>query len=371
MKTTTSQQEKGAERQGIAKKTIIVYGVVLAASAGVYLLFLLHSLLLQMIVAVMLAIALEPLVRVLMRRGIKRAFASTLAVFITISALLIITSLIATPLVTQGTRLLENAPQLVNDLVQNQQLTFLNDQYHLVDRVKEFSAGQASKIAGAGVSFIGVIGSILGGLSSLVIIFVLSLFLLIEGPDTWEQCLQFLRPEQTRRIRLVAKKMSQAVSGFVTGNLLISLIAGTVTLVTLLILQVPYAFALAALVAIFDLIPLVGAAIATIAVGLVALTKGLVVALIAVLVLLVYQFVEGHLIQPLVYARVISLSPLLIILASIVGAELAGIVGVLLAIPLAAVIQIAAREVFFEVMPKTEPLVGTVSVNRKEKPALR
>ena len=149
-----------------------------------------------------------------------------------------------------------------------------------------------------------------------------------------------------KQLERTSEKAAVAVSGFVSGNLLISLIAGAVTLITLLILRVPYPFALAALVALFDLIPLIGAALATIVVGLVALTTGIGVAIIAVAVLLVYQFVEGHFIQTIVYSRSISLSPLLVIVASLAGAELGGIIGVLLAIPVSAVLQVIAVEIF-------------------------
>jgi predicted PurR-regulated permease PerM len=99
-------------------------------------------------------------------------------------------------------------------------------------------------------------------------------------------------------------------------------------------------------VAIFDLIPLVGAAMATIIVGLVALTQGLIVAIIAVVIILIYQFVEGHFIQPIVYSKVINISALIIVIASVLGAEIGGIIGILLAIPMAAVVQIIVTEIY-------------------------
>ena len=133
---------------------------------------------------------------------------------------------------------------------------------------------------------------------------------------------------------------------FVSVNLLISVIAGVVTFIALWILGVPYMFALSVLVALFDIIPVFGAAIATIAVGLVALTKSVVIGVISVVVLLIYQFIENHVIQPMVYSRSVSLSPLFIVIASLAGAEIAGIVGMLLAIPIAAVIQIVGTEVY-------------------------
>ncbi len=331
-----------------AKKTLMVYAVVVGVTGLMYLIYLLHAVILQLVVALIVAVALEPLVAFLMRRGLTRGWSVGLALALTVVVLLFVTSIIATPLLTQGTKLIQNAPQIVSDLTHNPRLQFFNEQYHLVDQVKELSQTQAAKLAGDGVPFVGVVGSILGGISAVAIILVFAFFFLIEGPSAWEKVMHLLRPEHARRLRRTAQKMTQAVGGFVTGNLLISLIAGSVTLVTLLLLRVPYAFALAALLAIFDLIPLVGAAIGTIVIGLVALTKGVIVAAIVVTVLLVYQMIEGHIIQPLVYSRVISLAPLLIILASVIGAELAGIIGVLLAIPVAAVIQIVVLEVLTE-----------------------
>ena len=116
-----------------------------------------------------------------------------------------------------------------------------------------------------------------------------------------------------------------------------------------MLFRVPYAFALATLVALCDLIPMVGTALATIVVGLVALTQGVAIAVIVIAVLLTYQFIEGHFIQPAVYSRSVALSALIIIVASVIGAELMGVIGVLLAIPAASVIQILVVEF---VMPK-------------------
>jgi predicted PurR-regulated permease PerM len=234
--------------------------------------------------------------------------------------------------------------QIFDQISANAQLQSFNEQYHVLSNVKNFFSTQGAKITSEGLIGGGIVGSVLGGVSAGIIIFIFSFFILLEGRIVWDKLLKFFNPAITIRISRVAEKMRRAVSGFVNGNLIISLIAGIVTLIPLLIFKVPYAFALAALVALFDLIPLVGAAIATIVVGLVALVKGWLVAVIIVGILLVYQFIEGHVIQPVVYSRTVRLSPFLIILATIIGAELLGIMGVLLGIPIAAVIQLAVLE---------------------------
>jgi AI-2E family transporter len=144
-------------------------------------------------------------------------------------------------------------------------------------------------------------------------------------------------PKRNRaRIRRAGSGISTAVGGYVTGNLLISVIAGTVTTLTLLALSVPYAVALGVIVAIFDLVPLVGATAGTVVVAAVALgTRGFAAASIAVVVMIVYQQVENHVLQQLVYHRTVKLSPLAIALSVAAGVELAGVPGALLGIPFA------------------------------------
>jgi predicted PurR-regulated permease PerM len=135
------------------------------------------------------------------------------------------------------------------------------------------------------------------------------------------------------------------VSGYVAGNLMISLVAGTTTYVTLAILGVPFAVPLAVLMAFLDLIPLVGATIGGVLVGLVTLFNNFPTSTIVwVVVFLVYQQVENNLLQPVVYRRTVDVHPLLVIVAILIGAGLLGVLGALVAIPIAAAVQIVARE---------------------------
>jgi predicted PurR-regulated permease PerM len=330
----------------IASKTAIVYMVLLAMSGLILFIYLVRAVILQLTIALILAVALEPLVGWLMKRGIGRSASIAISVTSAALAILFVVGIIATPLITEGIRLSRNAPQIVEQVTNHHTFKRLNDQYHIVDKAREYAQDIPGKFTERGLPALAVISSVAGSLSSLAVIIVLTLFLILEGPPLWRSLRTLFPVHTARQLERTSEKAAIAVSGFVSGNLLISLIAGAVTLITLLILRVPYPFALAALVAFFDLIPLVGAALATIVVGLVALTTGIGVALIAVAVLLVYQFVEGHFIQTIVYSRSISLSPLLVIVASLAGAELGGIIGVLLAIPVSAVLQVIAVEIF-------------------------
>jgi predicted PurR-regulated permease PerM len=173
----------------------------------------------------------------------------------------------------------------------------------------------------------------------------LTLFMLLEGPR-WVEIGLGLVPERVRpRWRRAGQGIYRTVGGYITGNLLISLIAGLATMAVLLGLGVPYAVPLGILVALLDLIPLAGATIAAIIVSLVALTEGVITMVIVIAFFVVYQQLENHLLQPVIYGRTVRLSPLAVLIAVLVGAELFGILGALAAIPVAGSVQIVVREV--------------------------
>jgi predicted PurR-regulated permease PerM len=140
--------------------------------------------------------------------------------------------------------------------------------------------------------------------------------------------------------RGIGNQIYRTIGGYVTGNLFISVIAGVTTTLVLLLLGVPYAVALGLLVAILDLIPLAGATIAAIIVGAVGFIHSLVAGIVLIVFFIVYQQIENHVLQPIVYSRTVQLSPLAILISILVGAELAGVLGALAAIPVAGTIQV-------------------------------
>jgi predicted PurR-regulated permease PerM len=191
-----------------------------------------------------------------------------------------------------------------------------------------------------------VLGSVLRTTGALLSLAFLTLFVQLGGRQ-WFDSLIGLTPDRAHvRLRRVGSGISTAVGGYVTGNLLISVICGTVTTSVLLATSVPYPFAIGVVVALLDLIPLVGATIGTVIAATVALaTRGLWTAVIVVVVMLVYQQVENNGIQQLVYHRTVKLSPLAIAVSVAVGAEVGGVIGALLAIPFAGALKVVSREV--------------------------
>jgi predicted PurR-regulated permease PerM len=173
-----------------------------------------------------------------------------------------------------------------------------------------------------------------------VTIIFMTFFMLLEGPVWVERFYGALPAESQPRWRKVGNEIYRTVGGYVTGNLLISLIAGGSTTIVLLILGVPYAVALGLIVAILDLIPLAGATIAAILIGIVAFLHSVPAGIIVVVFFVVYQQIENHVLQPVVYGRTVELSPLAVLISILIGAELAGILGALAAIPVAGSIQV-------------------------------
>ena len=165
--------------------------------------------------------------------------------------------------------------------------------------------------------------------------------MLLEGPAWMNRIYGVLPEQQQPRWRRVGHDVYRTVGGYVTGNLLISLIAGVASGIVLWIAGVPYVVALGLLVALLDLIPLAGATIAAVLVVLVAIAaSGTTAAIIVAVFFIAYQQIENHLIQPLVYGRTVQLSPLAVLVSVLIGAQIAGVLGALAAIPIAGTLQV-------------------------------
>jgi predicted PurR-regulated permease PerM len=164
--------------------------------------------------------------------------------------------------------------------------------------------------------------------------------MLLEGPRWVERFYGLLPAHREARWRAIGQEVYRTVGGYVTGNLTISLIAGIVSTVVLSVVGVPYALALGLLVAILDLIPLAGATIAAILVSTVAFLDSTQSGVIVLVFFILYQQLENHVLQPVVYGRTVQLSPLAVLIAVLIGAELAGVIGALAAIPVAGTIQV-------------------------------
>jgi predicted PurR-regulated permease PerM len=211
-----------------------------------------------------------------------------------------------------------------------------------VEKVKSaiHNGGVSRLTIGAGAALT-VTKSVLTAVAATLTIVFMTFFMLLEGPHWVERVMGLIPEEQQPRWRRVGHDIYRTVGGYVTGNLLISLIAGVSSGIVLWLVDVPFVVALGLLVGIFDLIPLAGATIAAVVCVLVAIAaSGTTAAIIVAVFFIAYQQLENHLIQPLVYGRTVQLSPLAVLVSVLVGAQIAGILGALAAIPIAGAIQV-------------------------------
>jgi predicted PurR-regulated permease PerM len=329
----------------IAPRTIVT--LVAAVTASVLLLAFLyaaHRVLVQLVVAVVLALAAEPLVKAFERRGRSRTTAVLLGFAIISLALVGLAYLLLAPIIDQTRNLINDSPMLIDKLSHGEgRLGFLERRFDVVERLQ--AAVDSGRLNTSSGTVFGAVQSAVTTGGSILFIVFLSLFVQLGGRQ-WFQAFVNVFPERERpRVRRTGDDIAASVGGYVTGNLLISVIAGSVTTLVLYATGVPYPIALGVIVGIFDLIPMVGATIGTVIAGSVALgTEGIVPAAIVVVVMILYQQVENHVLQQLVYHKTVKLSPLAIALSVAIGAEVGGVVGALLGIPIAAAIHVVGRE---------------------------
>ena len=326
------------------RTVLAVIGIILSVAALLAVIWISRQVLTWIAVAVFLALALNPAVEVLQRRGLHhRGAAAAVPALLTIGAIVGIGALFIPTLVNEVRGFAEALPGYVQDVSAGRgPLGRLSERYDLEEKVRDAiqKGGGAQSLFGLSGTAVALTKGIITFIVAIVTIGFMTFFMLLEGP-AWMERIYGLIPERSRDTwRGIGSEIYRTVGGYVTGNLLISVIAGTATTIVLLILGVPYAVALGLVVAILDLIPLAGATLAAIIVGSVAFIHSIPAGIIVIVFFIVYQQIENHLLQPLVYSRTVQLSPLVILVSVLIGAKVGGILGALAAIPVAGTIQV-------------------------------
>ena len=327
---------------------LIVLGILVVAAALIAFFYLAWHVITWILISLFLALALNPAVEFFERHGLRRGLASFIVFFLALIAFGGLGALLIPPLIDQITTFIDDVPDLVEDITAGRgPLGFLQEDYQIVDKIREAIEEQgAGGVLGIGEAGLAVARGVVSFVVGVVAIAFLTFFMLLEGPRMVARFTEFL-PEHLRpRCERVAGDIYRTVGGYVTGNLLISLIAGIGAAVILLVLGSDYAVALAVLVAVLDLIPLAGATLAAIIVSTVAFIElGWFRGVVVIGFFVVYQQLENHILQPVIYGRTVRLSPLTVLIAVLIGAELFGILGALAAIPVAGILQAVAREI--------------------------
>jgi predicted PurR-regulated permease PerM len=339
---------------------LIVLGILLATIGILAFVYLAWHVITWILIALFLALALNPAVEFFEGRGLRRGLSTGLVVILAVGAIVGLGFLLLPPLIDQVRSFVEYVPQVVDDLTRGRgPFGFLETEYHIVERVRDAvekqGAGGVLGVTGAGLAVArGVVTAVAGA----VAIGFLTFFMLLDGPRVVDRLYNFLPVETRPRWQRIGHEIYRTVGGYVTGNVLISVIAGTASAIALFALGSDYAIALAVVVGVLDLIPLAGATLAAVLVSTVVFVElGWVKGVIIIVFFIVYQQLENHVLQPVIYGRTVQLSPLVVLISVLIGAELAGILGALAAIPVAGMVQAIGREFLARraEAPKPEP----------------
>jgi predicted PurR-regulated permease PerM len=326
---------------------LVVLGVTLLALLSLALVYLAWRVITWILIAVFLAIALNPAVDFFERRGLGRGLASAVVFLLALGAITGLGFLFIPPLIDQVTKFVDAVPDLIADMTAGRgPLGFLEEDYGIVERARNaIEERGVGGVLGFTAPALAIAQSVITAVVGAVTIAFLTFFMLLEGRRGVDRFLTIL-PEPTRaRWRRVGASVYRTIGGYVTGNLAISLIAGVTTTIVLFAVGSDYAVALGLVVALLDLIPLAGATLAAIIVSLVMFVEvGWVRGVIVIVFFVLYQQLENHVLQPLIYGRTVQLSPLAVLASVLIGAELAGVLGALAAIPIAGSLQAVGRE---------------------------
>jgi len=348
---------------------LVVIGLVLATLLLLELAFQTRQILTWIVIAAFFAVALHPVVSWLVRKvGWIQRWLATLIVYLL--AVLFIGGLIAVfvvPLAREGAQFADKVPQLITDIKAGRgPIGNLAERFHVVNYIESHATQIRGYITQLGAPTLAALRGAATGVAGVVTIFVLSYLMVLEAPKVVTGILALFNESRAERIRRVSHDCAKTVTGYISGNLLISVICGLLTWVVLALTGVPFAGLIALFVGLADLIPLVGATLGAVVGVIAAFTQSVTVGIIVVVFFVVYQQLENHLLQPLIFARTVQLNPLTVLLAILIGVELAGILGALLAIPIAGIIQIVARDIWDTRNGRLKP---QPTVGQSEEPA--
>jgi predicted PurR-regulated permease PerM len=322
--------------------------VVVCVAITLYLLWQLRKPISWLLIAIFLAIALSPPVNWLSRH-MRRGFAIALTYLGLLAVPVLLIALIVPPLITEANNFADNVPRYADDVTEyvqkNKRLREINEDYDITQKLEEEAKKLPNRLGGAAGTLRDIGFGIVNSLFALITILVMTAFLLGSGRQWTDAFIDSRPPEQRERLRRARDNMASAVGGYVAGALTIAAIAGVATYIVLLILGVPFRGPLAVIAGLFSLIPLVGATIAAVLIGIVTLFENFPTAtIIWVIWAIAYQQIENHVIQPQIQKRTVNVQPFITIVAVLFGATLLGVLGALVAIPVAASVQILVRE---------------------------
>lgn len=348
-------------------RTILaVIGLVLATAVALWLFVRLARIESILVVAAFFAVVLNPAVELVQRLlHLRRGFAVAVVFLVVFGLLGAMLYAFISPLVDQGQKFADDYPRLVREAKAGKgPVGSIVKRYKLDDKLDENRQKINDQFGKIGGGAFNVAKSVAAAVAVAITVIVLALLMILYGPDMLAGALDLLPPPRRRRVQAVLRDCARALTGYVFGNFLISVIAGGATFVALLILDVPFHGVLALWVGFADLIPLVGATLGAVPAVLIAFLNSTTDGIAVLIFFIAYQQFENHVLQVQIMARTVQINQLVVLVSILVGVELFGLLGALLAIPAAGVIQVIVRDLWDNRRNrlKDEPTIGADEV---------
>ncbi len=345
--------DRPSVRPSLVRNLFIIDAFVVGTGVTAALVWHLRHVLILVAIGLFVAIVLEPFVRFLMQHGLSRGLAVGIVILLGIIVVAVLGYIFVPPIVRAGSHFAKTLPGLIQKTEHGKGFfgKFIRD-HHWKKYVTQASKklekyfSSFSLFSSVGQGALSVARSTISVIVDGFIVAVFALFALIEAPRIGAGIGKLVSPSSNERIARVIDEAFGEVTGYVLGKLFTSLLFGLVIFATLTISGVSYPQVLALWVGLADLLPLIGGLLGGIVVVPIALAHSTEAAIATLVVFLIYQQLENHLLAPLIMRKTMRLNPLWTLLAVLVGANLLGIVGALVAIPIAGMIQVLARELW-------------------------
>ncbi len=338
-------EEEGEPAEPVSPRTVFRWAVaaslaVVVVYVAYHVVYAVRDVLVEILIAAFVAISLDPPVRWLIRHGIKRSRAVAIVLILVLGVTAGLLMLFIPPLIQQGGKLTTSFPDYLNHLRSSSPgLRGLENRFHLQGTIDDLTRTLPARL---GHQAVGFTQKFLGAVVSALLVLVLTVYFMADLPRLRRGLVRLFSRRYRRPVNDAVNVVIDKVGSYMIGNLIISGIAGVSSLAALEALRIPFALPLAVFVAVTDLIPLIGAAIGAIVAVIVALatTDLWPHAIVLGLFFLLYQQLENYLIAPRVLRNTVAIPALAVLLAALLGGTVLGLVGALIAIPLAAAVKV-------------------------------
>jgi predicted PurR-regulated permease PerM len=324
---------------------LAIIGMSIASAVAILLVVELKKVIFEIVVAGFLALVLNPAVQRLQRWRLSRG--QSIAIVVAIATIVVVSvgTLIAAPLASSATRFATSAPQRLRDAAAGKgDLGHLVTKLHLQDQLHKASTSLSNTISKLSSAVLTVGRRIASAAFTTAIVVILAIFMLVEGPRLVDAALRLVPAHHREAARRVGLTTSRVVSGYTTGVLIMAALNGAVAGIAMGLTGTPFVLPLATWAAVIDILPIIGGLLSILPAALFGFTHSIAAGVTVAVAILVYQQIKNHVLYPVVVGRAVSLGSLFVLVSVLAGAELAGVGGAVLAIPVAGVLNAVVVE---------------------------